>query len=122
MSQNQGVIEVTAIEQTANAATAFREKAVIQLKARDFATALETAKQIEDESQRIQTLKEIASAAHPGGSQIIALRALLLLPIPERNAILAQQVEALAGECFLPGSEEMEWVEEYIEDDNWDDE
>ena len=48
-------------------------------------------------------------------------RTFLKLPVPERNALLARQA-AIVAEHFLPGSEQMEWVEEYIEDDNWDDE
>lgn len=54
-------------------------------------------------------------------NQVIALRTFLKLPVAERNALLAQQVATIA-ECFVPGSEEMEWAEEYVEDENWDDE
>ncbi len=54
-------------------------------------------------------------------NQVIALRALLKLPVAERNALLAQQAATIA-EYFVPGSEEMEWAEEYVEDQNWDDE
>ncbi len=43
--------------------------------------------------------------------QIITLRALLKLPVAERNALLAQQAATIAH-YFVPGSEEMEWVEE----------
>ncbi|MCL1465406.1 hypothetical protein [Argonema galeatum] len=92
-----------------------------QIKAGEFAEALLTVQQINNESQKIESLKAIANAAHSAEHQTIALRALLHLPVAERNAILAQQVEE-AKDCFLPGSEEMEWVEGYIEDDNWDDE
>lgn len=54
-------------------------------------------------------------------NQVIALRALLKLPSSERNTLLAQQAATIA-EYFVPGSEEMEWAEEYVEDENWDDE
>ena len=90
-----------------------------QIKTGEFTEALLTAQQINNESQKIESLKAIANAAHSAEHQTIALRALLHLPVTERNAILAQQVEE-AKDCFLPGSEEMEWVEGYIEDDNWD--
>ncbi len=53
--------------------------------------------------------------------QITLLRNLLQLPIAERNALLAQQVATIT-EYFRLGSEEIEWVEDYIENDNWDDE
>ena len=53
--------------------------------------------------------------------QIALLRHILQLPIAERNALLAQQAATIA-EYFRLGSEKMEWVEDYIEDDKWDDE
>ncbi len=52
--------------------------------------------------------------------QISALRALLNLPVAECNDLLAQQAAAIA-EYFVPAAEEMEWIEEYVEDNNWDD-
>ena len=51
--------------------------------------------------------------------QVSALRA-LLIPVAERNDLLAQQAATIA-EYFVPAAEEMEWIEEYVEDDNWDD-
>ncbi len=51
--------------------------------------------------------------------QVSALRA-LLIPVAERNDLLAQQAATIA-EYFVPAVEEMEWIEEYVEDDNWDD-
>lgn len=53
--------------------------------------------------------------------QVSALRAFLTLPVAERNALLAQQAATIA-EYFVLGSEEMEWADEYVENDNWDDE
>lgn len=52
--------------------------------------------------------------------QISALRALLTLPVAERNALLAHQAATIA-EYFVTGAEEMEWTEQYVEDENWDD-
>lgn len=51
--------------------------------------------------------------------QIITLPALLKLSPSERDALLAQQVATIT-EYFTPGSSQMEWVEEYVENDNWD--
>ncbi|RUT06798.1 hypothetical protein DSM106972_030550 [Dulcicalothrix desertica PCC 7102] len=53
--------------------------------------------------------------------QLTALRELLKLSPEERQAILAKHAAKLA-EYFVPGSEEMEWAEEYVEDESWDDE
>lgn len=49
--------------------------------------------------------------------QIALLRHILQRPIAERNALLAQQAATIAA-YFRFGSEEMEWVEDYIENDN----
>ncbi|MCL1465551.1 hypothetical protein [Argonema galeatum] len=121
MMENKGLISSPQIEQSPDSSTALKNMTLAQVKVGEFADALVTAQQINNQWQRIEALKAIANAAHPAGYQTIALRALLHLPVAERNTILAQQVEE-AKDCFLPGSEEMEWVEEYIEDDNWDDE
>jgi hypothetical protein len=53
--------------------------------------------------------------------QLTALRDMLKLPPEQRQAILVEHAAKLA-EYFVPGSEEMEWAEEYVEDENWDDE
>lgn len=53
--------------------------------------------------------------------QVIDRRAFLKLPVAQRNALLAQQVPTIA-EHFLPGAEGMEWTDEYIDDDSWDNE
>lgn len=47
-------------------------------------------------------------------------RAFLGLPTIERETLLAQQV-AVVSQYFQPGTEEVEWAEEYVEDD-WNDE
>ncbi len=49
--------------------------------------------------------------------QIQDLRALLNLSPVERNALLAKQAANIA-EYFVPGSDEMEWAEEYVENNN----
>ena len=51
--------------------------------------------------------------------QVSTLRA-LLMPIAQRNALLTQQAATIA-EYFVTGAEEMEWTEEYVEDENWND-
>lgn len=52
--------------------------------------------------------------------QVSTLRALLTLPIAQRNALLTQQAATIT-EYFVTGAEEMEWTEEYVEDENWND-
>lgn len=60
--------------------------------------------------------------------QVLDRRAFLKLPPEEQDRLLAQQLDPNTPEAqaliayFQPGSEGMEWVEDYIEDDNWDDE
>lgn len=48
--------------------------------------------------------------------QAIDRRAFLKLPVEQRDAILAQQVATVA-QYFLPGTEGMEWTDEFIDDD-----
>lgn len=47
--------------------------------------------------------------------QLIDRKAFLKLPVEQRDAILAQQVATVA-EYFLPGAEDMEWTDEYIDE------
>lgn len=120
MTENQALISQPQTENQEDLSISLKEKVFAQIKAGEFVEALETAQKIEIESHRVEALKILSDAAYPdGGEQVVALKALLLLPMAERNAILAKQVEAVK-DCFLPGSEEMEWVEEYVENDNWD--
>lgn len=58
-----------------------------------------------------------AIIANTANEQVIALRALLKLSPSERDRLLAQQVVSIA-EYFTPGSEQMEWAEEYVENDS----
>lgn len=48
-------------------------------------------------------------------------RAVLKLPVAQRNALLSQQV-AIVAEHFQPGAEGMEWTDQYVEDEIVDDE
>lgn len=120
MSQNQGLVEPPEMRTATDLSTVLREKALVQAKAGEFTKALVTARQLEDKQQLIEALREIASIAE-AEMPVMDRRTFLKLPVPERNALLARQA-AIVAEHFLPGSEQMEWVEEYIEDDNWDDE
>lgn len=120
MTENQALISQPQTENQEDLSISLKEKVFAQIKAGEFVEALETAQKIEIESHRVEALKILSDAAYPdGGEQVVALKALLLLPMAERNAILAQHAAILA-EHFVPGSEEMEWVEEYVENDNWD--
>lgn len=42
------------------------------------------------------------------------------MPVAQRNALLTHQAATIA-EYFVTGAEEMEWTEEYVEDENWND-
>lgn len=75
-------------------------------------------------SQKSTSVSNTESIAHRVNfdtidQQIATLRALLKLPVKERSAILAEQAAAIAH-LFVSGSEEMEWAEKYVEDENWD--
>ncbi len=62
-----------------------------------------------------------ATIASTADEQVIALHALLKLSPSERDRLLMQQVVTIA-EYFTPGSEQMEWAEEYVENDSCVDE
>ena len=47
--------------------------------------------------------------------------AFLKLPVAQRNALLSQQA-AIVAEDFQPGTEVMEWTDEYVEGESMDDE
>jgi len=79
---------------------------------------LSVIEQLSDE--RLPSLLEIACSLKESSSSADR-RAFLRLPEDDRNLILAEQA-ALVADDFQPGSEAMEWVEHYIEDENWDDE
>ncbi|PSB25233.1 hypothetical protein [Stenomitos frigidus] len=84
---------------------------------------LSVIEQLPDE--QLPSLLEIAQALkqpeqhEPQSAREI--RAFLKLPLAEQQRQLEQQA-ALIAPYFQPGSEDMEWVEEYVEDDDWNDE
>ncbi|AFY86424.1 MAG: hypothetical protein CLLPBCKN_003075 [Chroococcidiopsis cubana SAG 39.79] len=47
----------------------------------------------------------------------LSIRELAKLPRESQDKILLEQIAALPEMCFISGSEEMEWVEEYQEED-----
>lgn len=51
---------------------------------------------------------------------LLALKAMLSMPQEQRNRLLSEQSFTLAS-YFQPGTEEMAWTEDYVED-QWDDE
>jgi hypothetical protein len=74
--------------------------------------------QLSDE--RLSSLLELAYSIQ-ATSTAINRRAFLRLPSQERDRILAEQSERIADE-FCSGSESIEWAEQYVECENWDDE
>lgn len=75
--------------------------------------------------EQLPSLLEFASTLKQSEGKTVMpfvdLRTFLKLPMDQRRELLAQQAAAIAP-YFQPGSEEMEWVDEYVEDENWDDE
>ena len=53
------------------------------------------------------------------GDNNLDLRSLLRLSPLERDKIVVEQARSIAH-LFQPGSELVEWSDEYIEDENWD--
>jgi len=79
---------------------------------------LSVIEQLPDE--QLSSLLEVAQSLSEK-NYALDRRAFLKLPADERDRPLAKQLET-AAEHFRPGSEAMEWVEDYVEDENWDDE
>ncbi|MBW4527699.1 MAG: hypothetical protein KME18_21350 [Phormidium tanganyikae FI6-MK23] len=79
---------------------------------------LSTIEQLSEE--QLSSLLDLARSLTQAGSSLDR-RTFLRLPAEERDRILAEQAEFVAAE-FQPGSEGMEWVEQYVEDEDWDDE
>jgi hypothetical protein len=67
------------------------------------------------------TQNSLTPTSNSSKCQAIDRRAFLKLPVEQRDALLAQQVPTIA-EYFLPGAEGMEWTDEYIDDDLYDNE
>ena len=84
---------------------------------------LSVIEQLPDE--QLPSLLEIAQALKQPEQhepqQARDIRAFLRLPLAAQQQQLEQQA-AIIAPYFQPGSEDMEWVEAYVEDDNWDDE
>ena len=70
---------------------------------------------------RLQQIWELIDSAESNSDEQLDLRGLLRLSPKDRDKIVAKQAQSIAH-LFQPGSELLEWSDEYIEDDNWDDE
>jgi hypothetical protein len=79
---------------------------------------LSTIEQLSEE--QLTSLLDLARSLTQTGS-LLDRRTFLRLPAEERDRVLAEQAEFVAAE-FQPESEGMEWVEQYVEDENWDNE
>lgn len=79
---------------------------------------LSTIEKLSDE--QLSSLLDLARSLTQASSSLDR-RAFLRLPEEERDRILAEQA-AFVADAFQPGAEAMEWVEEYVEDEHWDDE
>lgn len=79
---------------------------------------LSTIEQLSEE--QLSSLLDVARSLTQASSSLDR-RAFLRLPTEERDRILNEQAALVADE-FQLGSEGMEWVEQYVEDEDWDDE
>jgi hypothetical protein len=70
---------------------------------------------------RLQQVWELIDSTEPDDEDRLDLRGLLRLSPQDRDRIVAKQAQSIAH-LFQPGSELLEWSDEYIEDDNWNDE
>jgi hypothetical protein len=70
---------------------------------------------------RLQQVWELIDSTEPDDKDRLDLRGLLRLSPQDRDRIVAKQAQSIAH-LFQPGSELLEWSDEYIEDDNWNDE
>jgi hypothetical protein len=70
---------------------------------------------------RLQQVWELIDSTEPDDEEQFDLRGLLRLSAKDRDRIVAKQAQSIAH-LFQPGSELLEWSDEYIEDDNWNDE
>ncbi len=68
---------------------------------------------------RLQQIWELIDSAESNSDEQLDLRGLLRLSPKDRDKIVAKQAQSIAH-LFQPGSELLEWSDEYIEDDNWD--
>jgi hypothetical protein len=70
---------------------------------------------------RLQQVWELIDSTEPDDKDRLDLRGLLRLSPQDRDRIVAKQAQSIAH-LYQPGSELLEWSDEYIEDDNWNDE
>ena len=70
---------------------------------------------------RLQQIWDLLDSAEPSlvGDEKIDLRSLLQLSPQEREPIVTKQTQSISH-LFQPGLELLEWSDEYIEDENWD--
>ena len=70
---------------------------------------------------RLQQIWDLIDSAEPSlnSNEKIDLVSLLKLPHQERDRIVTKQAQSIAH-LFQPGSELLEWSDEYVEDENWD--
>ncbi len=69
---------------------------------------------------RLQQIWDLIDSAEPNlaGAENIDLNSLRKLPPQERDRIVTRQAQSIAH-LFQSGSELLEWSDEYVEDDNW---
>ena len=67
---------------------------------------------------RLQQIWDLIDSAEPSlvGDEKIDLKSLLKLSPQERDLIVTKQAQSIAH-LFQPGSELLEWSDEYVEDD-----
>jgi hypothetical protein len=70
--------------------------------------------------ETLSPLLQFAQSLQPRTTPVLDLQAMLSMPQEQRNRLLAEQSSTLA-QYFQPGTEEMAWTEDYMED-KWDDE
>jgi hypothetical protein len=70
---------------------------------------------------RLQQIWDLIDSAEPSldSNEKIDLVSLLKLPHQERDRIVTKQAQRISH-LFQPGSELLEWSDEYVEDENWD--
>ncbi len=70
---------------------------------------------------RLQQIWDLIDSAEqsPAGDEKIDLNSLFKLSPQERDQIVTKQAQSISH-LFQPESELLEWSNEYVEDDNWD--
>jgi hypothetical protein len=70
-------------------------------------------------SPLLQLAQSLQTEDASGNLRSIDLKAMLALPRDRRNQLLTLQSNLISSH-LQPGSEAMEWVEDYVEDDQWE--